>query len=110
VAFDIAIELGKSPAVVGLVSELSDGSSLYAGAVPGEAQHDVWSENKAACIATSAGSTGAVTVDARRLPPRRPLVLVQRLRHSDWIMIGGSRSAPARIHPTCGFIWVPVSQ
>ena len=63
VAFDIAIELGKSTcgSSAWCLNYLADHACILAH-FPEEAQHDVWSENKAACIATSAAPTGKVTV------------------------------------------------
>ena len=80
VAFDIAIELGKSTcgSSAWCLNYLADHACILAH-FPDEAQHDVWSENKAACIATSAAPTGKVVGRVRRLRARRPLVVVQRL-------------------------------
>ena len=79
VAFDIAIELGKSTcgSSAWCLNYLGDHACILAH-FPEEAQHDVWSRDKAACIATSAAPTGKVDGRARRLPARRPLVVVQR--------------------------------
>ena len=79
VAFDIAIELGKSTcgSSAWCLNYLADHACILAH-FPEEAQHDVWSRDKAACIATSAAPTGKVVGRARRLPAQRPLVVVQR--------------------------------
>jgi 3-hydroxy-9,10-secoandrosta-1,3,5(10)-triene-9,17-dione monooxygenase len=63
VAFDIAIELGKSTcgSSAWCLNYLTDHACMLA-LFPEEAQHDVWTKNKAACIATSAAPTGTVTV------------------------------------------------
>src|ERR1700736_1628406 len=63
VAFDIAIELGKSTcgSSAWCLNYLTDHACMLA-LFPEEAQHDIWSENKAACIATSAAPTRTVTV------------------------------------------------
>ena len=65
VAFDIAIELGKSTcgSSAWCFNYLADHACILAH-FPEEAQHDVWGSNKAACIATSAKPTGTVTVTA----------------------------------------------
>src|ERR1700704_6324201 len=53
VAFDIAIELGKSTCASSawVLNYFADHACILAH-FPDEAQHDVWSENNAACIAT----------------------------------------------------------
>src|SRR6476660_5075151 len=63
VAFDIAIELGKSTCASSAwcLNYLADHACIMAH-FPEEAQHDVWGENTAACIATSAAPTGKVAV------------------------------------------------
>ena len=78
--FDIAIELGKSTcgSSAWCLNYLGDHACILAH-FPEEAQHDVWSRDKAACIATSAAPTGKVGGGVGRLPARRPLVVVQRL-------------------------------
>ena len=62
VAFDISIELGRSTCASSawVLNYLADHACILAH-FPEEAQHDVWSENNAACIATSAAPTGKVT-------------------------------------------------
>src|SRR5262249_14074199 len=61
VAFDIAIELGKSTcgSSAWVLNYFADHACILAH-FPEEAQHDVWSRNKAACISTSAAPTGKV--------------------------------------------------
>jgi 3-hydroxy-9,10-secoandrosta-1,3,5(10)-triene-9,17-dione monooxygenase len=63
VAFDIAIELGKSTcgSSAWCLNYLSDHACILAH-FPEEAQYDVWSRDKAACVATSAAPTGKVEV------------------------------------------------
>ena len=89
-AFDIAIELGKSTcgSSAWCLNYLSDHACILAH-FPEEAQHDVWSRDKAACIATSAAPTGKVSVapGGYRLDGRWSWC--SGLRHSQWIMIGG---------------------
>src|SRR5262249_55632091 len=88
--FNIAIELGKSTcgSSAGYLNYLGDHACLLAN-FPEEAQHDVWSKDKAACIATSAAPTGksVIAPDGYRLDGRWSWC--SGLRHSQWIMIGG---------------------
>ena len=90
VAFDIAVELGKSTcgSSAWCLNYLADHACILA-LFPEEAQHDVWSRDKAACIATSAAPTGKVAPapGGYRLDGRWSWC--SGLRHSQWIMIGG---------------------
>src|SRR5438132_12439667 len=85
VAFDIAIELGKSTcgSSAWCLNYLSDHAGILAH-FPEEAQHDVWSRDTAACIATSAAPTGKVAVSpgGYRLDGR--WACGTGVRHSQW--------------------------
>ena len=111
VAFNIAVELGKSTcgSSAWCLNYLADHACMLA-LFPEEAQHDVWSKNKAACIATSAAPTGKVSVapGGYRLDGRWSWC--SGLRHSHWIMIGGLVHRPGEDHPDMRLYLVPVPQ
>ena len=111
VAFDIAIELGKSTcgSSAWCLNYLADHACILAH-FPEEAQHDVWSRDKAACIATSAAPTGKVSVapGGYRLDGRWSWC--SGLRHSQWIMIGGLVFRDGEDHPDMRLYLVPVSE
>jgi len=111
VAFDIAVELGKSTcgSSAWCLNYFSDHACILAH-FPEEAQHDVWSRDKAACIATSAAPTGKVSVapGGYRLDGRWSWC--SGLKHSQWIMIGGLVFREGEDHPDMRLYLVPVSQ
>jgi 3-hydroxy-9,10-secoandrosta-1,3,5(10)-triene-9,17-dione monooxygenase len=111
VAFDIAIELGRSTcgSSAWCLNYLGDHACILAH-FPEEAQHDVWSRDKAACIATSAAPTGKVAVapGGYRLDGRWSWC--SGLRHSQWVMIGGLVFREGEDHPDMRLYLVPVSQ
>src|SRR5215472_16720509 len=111
VAFDIAIELGKSTcgSSAWCLNYLADHACILAH-FPEEAQHDVWSRDTAACIATSAAPTGKVAVapGGYRLDGRWSWC--SGLRHSQWIMIGGLVFREGEDHPDMRLFVVPVAQ
>src|SRR5262245_58060056 len=111
VMFDIAIELGKSTcgSSAWCLNYLGDHAAILAH-FPDEAQHDVWSVNKAACIATSTAPTGKITTvsGGYRLDGRWSWC--SGLRHSQWIMIGGLVFREGEDHPDMRRYLVPVSQ
>jgi 3-hydroxy-9,10-secoandrosta-1,3,5(10)-triene-9,17-dione monooxygenase len=92
-----------------VLNYLADHAAILAH-FPEEAQHDVWSVNKAACIATSAAPTGKVTVvpGGYRLDGRWSWC--SGLRHSQWIMIGGLAFREGEDHPDMRLYLVPVSE
>ncbi len=111
VAFNIAIELGRSTCASSawVLNYFADHACILAH-FPDEAQHDVWSENESALIATSAAPTGKVSVapGGYRLDGRWSWC--SGLRHSQWIMIGGLIFREGEDHPDMRLFLVPVSQ
>jgi 3-hydroxy-9,10-secoandrosta-1,3,5(10)-triene-9,17-dione monooxygenase len=111
VAFDIAVALGQSTcgSSAWCLNYLADHACMVA-LFPDEAQHDVWSRNKAACIATSAAPTGKVAPapGGYRLDGRWSWC--SGLRHSHWIMIGGLVQRDGEAHPDMRLYLVPVAE
>jgi 3-hydroxy-9,10-secoandrosta-1,3,5(10)-triene-9,17-dione monooxygenase len=111
VAFNIALELGKSTcgSSAWCLNYLSDHACILAH-FPEEAQHDVWSRDKAACIATSAAPTGKVSLAPGGFILDGRWSWCSGLRHSQWIMIGGLVFREGEDHPDMRLYLVPVSQ
>jgi 3-hydroxy-9,10-secoandrosta-1,3,5(10)-triene-9,17-dione monooxygenase len=111
VMFDIAVELGKSTcgSSAWCLNYLGDHAAILAH-FPEEAQHDVWSRDKAACIATSAAPTGKVTVAPGGYRLNGRWSWCSGLRHSQWIMIGGLVFREGEDHPDMRLYLVPVAE
>jgi 3-hydroxy-9,10-secoandrosta-1,3,5(10)-triene-9,17-dione monooxygenase len=111
VAFDIAVELGKSTCASSAwcLNYLADHACMLA-LFPEEAQHDVWSRNNAACIATSAAPTGKVAPVAGGYRLDGRWSWCSGLRHSQWIMIGGLVQRAGEDHPDMRLYLVPVAE
>src|SRR5947209_2225783 len=111
VAFDIAVELGKSTcgSSAWCLNYLADHACILAH-FPEQAQHDVWSRDTAACIATSAAPTGKVSLAPEGYVLNGSWAWCSGLRHSQWIMIGGLVFREGEHHPDMRLFLVPVSQ
>ena len=111
VAFDIAIELGKSTcgSSAWCLNYLADHAAMLAH-FPEEAQHDVWSRDNKACIATSAAPTGKVEFASGGYKLNGEWSWCSGLRHSQWIMIGGLVFTEGDHHPDMKLFLVPVDQ
>ena len=109
--FDIAIELGQSTcgSSAWCLNYLGDHACILAH-FPEEAQHDVWSRDKAACIATSAAPTGKVAVAPGGYKLDGRWSWCSGLRHSQWIMIGGLAFRDGEHHPDMRLYLVPVPE
>jgi 3-hydroxy-9,10-secoandrosta-1,3,5(10)-triene-9,17-dione monooxygenase len=111
VMFDISVELGKSTcgSSAWCLNYLGDHAAILAH-FPEEAQHDVWSRDKAACIATSAAPTGKVAVASGGYRLNGRWSWCSGLRHSQWIMIGGLVFRDGEDHPDMRLFLVPVAE
>ena len=111
VAFDIAIELGKSTCASSawVLNYFADHACILSH-FPDEAQHDVWSVNQSACIATSAAPTGKVSVASGGYHLNGRWSWCSGLHYSQWIMIGGLIFREGEDHPDMRLFLVPVSQ
>jgi len=111
VMFDISIELGKSTcgSSAWCLNYLGDHACILAH-FPEEAQHDVWSRDKTACIATSAAPTGKVAVAPGGYRLNGRWSWCSGLAHSQWIMIGGLVFREGEDHPDMRLYLVPVSE
>jgi len=101
VAFDVAVELGKSTcgSSAWCLNYLTDHAAILA-SFPEQAQHDVWSRDQGRLHRHVGGADRQGVARARRLSPGRPLVVVLGLaRHSHWIMIGGLVQRDGDDHP-----------
>jgi 3-hydroxy-9,10-secoandrosta-1,3,5(10)-triene-9,17-dione monooxygenase len=110
VAFDIAVELGRSTcgSSAWCLNYLSDHAGILAH-FPDEAQHDVWTGNADACIATSAAPTGKAAVASGGYRLDGEWSWASGIRHSHWIMIGGLVHREGEHHPDMRLFLVPVS-
>jgi 3-hydroxy-9,10-secoandrosta-1,3,5(10)-triene-9,17-dione monooxygenase len=110
VAFDIAIELGKSTcgSSAWVLNYFTDHACILAH-FPEEAQHDVWSRDKAACISTSAAPTGKVSVADGGYRLNGRWSWSSGLHHAEWIMIGGLIFREGEDHPDMRLFLVPTS-
>jgi 3-hydroxy-9,10-secoandrosta-1,3,5(10)-triene-9,17-dione monooxygenase len=110
VAFNIAIELGRSTcgSSAWCLNYLSDHAGILAH-FPDEAQHDVWSQNQNACIATSAAPTGKAEAASGGYRLNGRWSWSSGIRHSQWIMIGGLVFRPGEDHPDMRLFLVPTA-
>ena len=110
VAFNIAIELGRSTcgSSAWCLNYLSDHAGILAH-FPDEAQHDVWSRNGDACIATSAAPTGKAEAASGGYRLDGQWSWASGIRHSQWIMIGGLVHRAGEHHPDMRLFLVPTS-
>lgn len=111
IAFNIAVELGKSTcgSSAWCLNYLSDHAGILAH-FPDEAQHDVWSRNTKARIATSAAPTGKSEAVSGGYRLNGRWSWCSGLRHSEWIMIGGLVFREGAHHPDMRLHLVPVSE
>src|SRR5215813_12670849 len=110
VAFDIAVELGRSTcgSSAWCLNYLSDHAGILAH-FPDEAQHDVWDKNRDACIATSAAPTGKAEVAPGGYRLNGQWSWSSGSRHSHWVMIGGLVHRTGEHHPDMRLFLVPAA-
>ena len=111
VQFDIAIELGRSTcgSSAWCLNYLTDHACMLA-YFPEQAQHEVWSRDRDACIATSAAPTGKAAPRAGGYVLDGRWSWCSGLRHSQWIMIGGLVPQDGDPHPDLRLFLVPTAQ
>jgi 3-hydroxy-9,10-secoandrosta-1,3,5(10)-triene-9,17-dione monooxygenase len=110
VAFNIAIELGRSTcgSSAWCLNYMSDHAGILAH-FPEEAQHDVWHRNRDACIATSAAPTGKAQAASGGYRLNGKWSWCSAVLHSQWIMIGGLIFRDDDHHPDMRLFLVPTS-
>ena len=110
VQFDIAIELGRSTcgSSAWCLNYLTDHACMLA-QFPEEAQHDVWSHDRDAGIATSAAPTGKAAAASGGYRLNGDWSWCSGLRHSQWIMIGGLVFREGEHHPDMRLFLVPTA-
>src|SRR5262245_35590329 len=110
VAFDIAIELGKSTcgSSAWCLNYFSDHAGILAH-FPDEAQHEVWSVDPDACIATSAAPTGKAEAAPGGYRLDGQWSWSSGICHAQWIMIGGLVFRAGEDHPDMRLFLVPTS-
>src|SRR5215470_14780979 len=110
VAFNIAIELGKSTcgSSAWCLNYFSDHAGILAH-FPDEAQHDVWDQDLDACIATSAAPTGKAEMAPGGYRLNGQWSWSSGIRHSQWVMIGGLIHREGEHHPDMRLLLVPVA-
>ena len=108
--FNIAIELGRSTcgSSAWCLNYLTDHACMLA-QFPDEAQHDIWSRDVDACIATSAAPTGKAEETPQGYRLNGEWSWCSGLRHSQWIMLGGLVHRDGG-HPDMRLFLVPVSE
>ena len=111
VQFNIAVELGRSTcgSSAWCLNYLTDHACMLA-LFPEEAQHEVWSADRDACIATSAAPTGKAEIAPGGHVLNGRWSWCSGLRHSQWIMIGGLVFGADHSHPDLRLFLVPTSQ
>ena len=106
VAFDIAIELGRSTcgSSAWCLNYMSDHLGILAH-FPEQAQSDVWSDGPDVGIATPAAPTGKAQIASGGYRLDGKWSWCSGITHCQWIMIGGLIFARATIILTCVCSW-----